>query len=255
MTDNNSSTVIKAIDILEVFLQRDGEISLTEVAKLTNCDVSTVYRLVSTLKKRKFLYQAHRNGKYTLGLKMIDFSFAVRRNLRFIDLAYLYLGKINTAFSAAVNLAILDVDKSLMVEEASISAKGATTSNLKPKRLSLYATACGKVLLAHMSEVDRKTFYENNVLKPFTSKTITNINDLENELTRVRKVGVAYDFEEFKIGLFAIAVPVFNKQDELIAAASIILPDKNTDKESIKQFTLAMKKCGEDLSRAISELK
>jgi DNA-binding IclR family transcriptional regulator len=255
MADNNSSTVNKAIDIIEVFLQRDGEIALTDVARLTNCDISTVYRLVSTLKKRKFLYQAHRNGKYTLGLKMIDFSLAVRRNLRFIDLAYLYLGKINTAFSAAVNLAILDVDKSLMVEEAAISSKGASCSNLKPKRLSLYATACGKVLLAHMSEGDKKVFFENNVLKAFTAKTITNINSLENELARVRKTGVAYDFEEYKMGLVAIAVPVFNQHAELIAAASILLTEKNSDKESIKQYTLAMKKCGEDLSRAISELK
>jgi IclR family transcriptional regulator, KDG regulon repressor len=254
MAENNSSTVNKAIDILEIFLQKDGEISLTEVAKLTHSDVSTVYRLVSTLKKRKFLYQARRNGKYTLGLKMIDFSFAVRRNLHFVDLAYLYLGKINTAFSAAVNLAILDVDKSLMVEEAAISSKGATTSKLKPKRLSLYATACGKVLLSYMSEADRKNFYANNVLKPFTSNTITNINNLESELTHIRKTGVAYDFEEFKLGLTAVAVPVFNKEGELLAAASIMLPDKNTDKAGLKEYTQALKKCGEDLTRAVSEL-
>lgn len=41
---------------------------------------------------------------------MIDRSFAIRRNLKFIDLAYLYLGKLNTAQNAAVNLTILDED-------------------------------------------------------------------------------------------------------------------------------------------------
>ena len=67
--ENISGTVNKAIDVLEIFLQQEGEFRLTELADLTGMDRATTYRLASTLVKRKFLRQAKKNGKYSLGLK------------------------------------------------------------------------------------------------------------------------------------------------------------------------------------------
>jgi IclR family KDG regulon transcriptional repressor len=254
MAENISRTVSKALDILEIFLQQDGEIGLTELSKLTGCDKSTVYRLASTLEKRRFLYQHRKNGKYCLGLKMIDCSFAIRRNLRFIDLAYLYLGKLNAAENAAVNLTIIDADKSLMVEEVGISSKGFLMGTPLPKRLPLHAAACGKVLLAYMPEEERRLFYGRNTLKAFTKKTITDVYQLEGELETVRKNGAAYDMEDYKPGLWAIAVPVYNNKGKIVASASIIVPAGHTDPESIRHLTDALKECGKELSQAISQL-
>jgi DNA-binding IclR family transcriptional regulator len=140
--ENVSGTVNKAIDILEIFLQKEGEFRLTELSKLTGLDKATTYRLASTLVKRRFLRQPKKNGKYSLGLKMIDCSFAIRRNLKFIDLAYLHLGKLNAAQNTAVNLTILDSDKSVLVEEIGISSKGMPMTAPTPKSLPLHATAC-----------------------------------------------------------------------------------------------------------------
>jgi IclR family KDG regulon transcriptional repressor len=255
MTENISRTVSKALDILEIFLQKDGEISLTELSRLTGCDKSTVYRLASTLEKRRFLYQHRKNGKYCLGLKMIDCSFAIRRNLRFIDLGYLYLGKLNAAENAAVNLTIIDADKSLTVEEVGISSKGLPAGITPlPKRLPLHATACGKVLLAYMPEEERRLFYGRNTLKAFTPQTITDVSCLEEELETVRKEGVAYDMEDYKPGLWAVAVPLYNSRGKIIASASVIVPAGRTDPGSIKHLVDALKDCGRDLSQAIIRL-
>lgn len=253
--ENISRTVNKALDILEVFLQQDGEIGLTDLSRLTGCDKSTVYRLASTLEKRKFLCQQRKNGKYCLGLKMIDCSFAIRRNLRFIDLAYFYLGKLNTAENAAVNLTILDTDKSLVVEEVGISSKGLPAgSGSLPKRLPLHATACGKVLLAFMPDAERRKFYGRNTLKPFTKNTITDIPRLEEDLASIRRDGAGYDLEDYKPGLWAIAVPLYGNKGEVVASASIIVPDGRADRASIRSLANALKDCGKELSQAISQL-
>jgi IclR family transcriptional regulator, KDG regulon repressor len=254
MTENISGTVNKAIDVLEIFLQKDGELGLKELSEITGFDKATVYRLVSTLVKRRFLYQVRKNGKYSLGLKMIDCSFAIRRNLKFIDLSYLYLGKVNAAHNTAVNLTILDADKSLMVEEVGISSKGIPDNTMISKRLPLYCTACGKILLAFMSEQDRRAFYGRNLLKSFTRNTITDVFQLEREFERIRKDGVAYDMEDYKPGLWAIAVPVYNGRNEIIAAASIIVPPARADAEGIKYLTGVIKNCGKELSQAIGRI-
>lgn len=253
-TENISATVNKAIDILEIFLQQDGEFRLTELARIAALDKATTYRLVSTLVKKRFLHQAKKNGKYSLGLKMIDCSFAIRRNLKFINLAYLYLGKLNAAQSVAVNLTVVDGDRSLVIEEIGISSKGLPSSPVVPKRLPLHATACGKVLLAAMPEEERNEFYSRNLLKSFTRNTLTDVFQLEKELETILKGNVAFDLEDYKKGLWAIAAPVADRNGKVVAAISIIVPPARTDEESIKRLTVAVKNCASELSQAIKRL-
>jgi DNA-binding IclR family transcriptional regulator len=252
--ENISGTVNKALDVLEIFLQRDGEVRLSELADLTGLDKATTYRLTSTLVKRRFLHQPRKNGKYSLGLKMIDCSFAIRRNLKIIDLAYLYLGKLNAAQNTAVNLTILDEDKSLVIEEIGISSKGLPIISKETKRLPLHATGCGKIFLASMTIEERKAFYRRNTLKSFTENTITDITLLEKELEKVNIEGMAFDQEDYKKGLWTMAAPVYNVDDNVIAAASLIVPQKRTDRESMELLGQALKKCGHELSQAIKQL-
>jgi IclR family transcriptional regulator, KDG regulon repressor len=252
--ENISGTVNKALDVLEIFLRKDGDLRLTELAELTGFDPATTYRLASTLVKRRFLHQAKKHGKYSLGMKMIDCSFAIRRNLKFIDLAYLYLGKLNSTQNTAVSLTILDEDKSLLIEEIGISSKGLPMGSTVPKRLPLHATACGKILLASMDTEERKAFYRRNILKTFTKNTITNVLELERELETVRKYGVAYDLQDYKMGQWAVAVPIFNGSSKVLAAASIIVPPARTDTSSIQQLANTLKSCAWELSRAIKQM-
>jgi DNA-binding IclR family transcriptional regulator len=252
--ENISRTVEKALDVLEIFLQKDGELRLTELAGLTGLDQATTYRLLSTLVKRRFLRQTKKNGKYSLGLKMIDCSFAIRRNLKIIDLAYLFLGQINTAQNTAVNLTLLDEDKSLVIEEIGISSKGKPLILKEIKRLPLHATACGKIFLASMTRDERKAFYRRNTLKSFTTNTLTDVTQLEIELNIVQAEGLAYDREEYKLGLWTMAVPVFKGDENVIAAASIIVPQVRSDRNNMLCLGKALKNCGKDLSQAIKNL-
>jgi IclR family transcriptional regulator, KDG regulon repressor len=251
--ENISGTVNKAIDILEIFIQKEGEFRLTELAELTGLDKATVYRLTSTLVKRRFLHQAKKNGKYSLGLKMVDCSFAIRRNLKFIDLAYLYLGKLNSAYNTAANLTILDEDKSLVIEEIGISSKGLPMTPPGIKRLPLYASACGKLFLAFMTNDERKAFYERNILKPLTQNTITNVYELEKQLEVVKREGVAFDLEDYKTGQRAIAAPVYDSTGQVVAAVSIIVPSLRFDDRNIAILANAIKSCACELSQAIKQ--
>jgi IclR family transcriptional regulator, KDG regulon repressor len=252
--ENVSGTVNKALDVLEIFLQKDGELRLSELSSLTGLNKTTTYRLASTLVKRRFLHQPKKNGKYSLGLKMIDCSFAIRRNLKIIDLAYFYLGKLNTAQNTAVNLTILDEDKSLVIEEIGISSKGLPMISRETKRLPLHATACGKVLLASMTKDDRKAYYRRNTLKSFTEYTTTDVAYLEKELNLTRKEGIAFDMQEYKMGLWTMAAPIFDKNKNVIAAASLIIPQSYADRDDLRVLASALKNCGNELSQAIKQL-
>jgi len=251
--DNTSKTVMKAIDILETFLKSDSTLSLTEISKLTGLNAATTYRLVSTLLKRGYLSHNQNKGMYSLGLKVMDYNFAIRRTIKFIDFAYLSLSKLSKEQNESVYLAVIDGDESLVIEEVGIDEELRINSPVG-KRLALHCTACGKILLASLSEEERKAYYSRNTLQPFTKNTITDIPQLEKELEIAKMEGVAFDKEEYRMGLWVTAAPIYNGSGSVIAAAGIIVPTSHVDVGSTKKFAMAIKSCAGEISQIISRI-
>ena len=92
------------------------------------------------------------------------------------------------------------------------------------KRAPLHCTALGKVLLAHLSTEGRKKTLGGKVLRRLTENTITDEEELEKELGKVRKQGFALDREENEKDVRCIAAPIRNYQGKVIAAISISSP-------------------------------
>ena len=84
----------------------------------------------------------------------------------------------------------------------------------------LYCSASGKVLLASMSESELQQYLQVNRLIPRTEKTITSLQQLEEELEAVRRQGYGVEDEELGLGVYALSVPVYNKSGQLFATVS-----------------------------------
>jgi len=251
--ENVSVTVNKAIDILEVFLRNDGELSLTEIAQATGLNAATAFRLVSTLARRGYIRQPEKKGAYLLGLKMLDFNYAVRRNLKFIDLAYMAMSRLSKEQNQSVYMAALDADQALIIDEVGVTEDLRINSPVG-KRLALHCTACGKVLLAALSEEERKAYYARNTLQPLTTNTITDAERLEQELEKVRLEGVAFDNEEYRMGLWIAASPVHDGRGNVVAAAGIMVPTSDINAQSTQRFATAIKSCTARMSQIIGRI-
>jgi IclR family KDG regulon transcriptional repressor len=251
--DNTSKTVMKAIDVLEIFLKNDGGLSLTEISRLTGLNATTTYRLVSTLLKRGYLSHHQSKGMYTLGLKPIDYNFAIRRTLKFIDFAYLSMSKLSKEQNESVYLAVMDGDESLVIEEVGIDEELRINSPVG-KRLELHCTAGGKILMASLSKEERKAYYSRNTLQTFTKNTITDISQLERELETAKMEGVAFDNEEYRMGIWAAAAPIYNTNGSVIAAAGILVLASHIDGNNTEKYVKAIKSCAGEISQIISRI-
>ena len=251
--DNTSKTVMKAIDILETFLKSDSTLSLTEISKLTGLNAATTYRLVSTLLKRGYLSHNQNKGMYSLGLKVMDYNFAIRRTIKFIDFAYLSLSKLSKEQNESVYLAVIDGDESIVIEEVGIDEDLRINSPVG-KRLKLHCTAGGKILMASLSKEERKAYYGRNTLQPFTKNTITDIPQLEKELEIAKMEGVAFDKEEYRMGIWAAAAPIYNTSGSVIAAAGIIVLTSHIVGDNTQKYATAIKSCTGELSQIISRI-
>lgn len=251
--ENISGTVTKAIDVLELFLEGKSELGLTEISELSGYNTTTVYRLLSTMVKRGLIHQGQKKGKYSLGLKTLEFSHKVRRNLNYLDIAYIHLSKLCRQKNVAVDVTVLDGDDQIVVDEIGVVDDFRYTAAIG-KRLPLHATACGKIFLAYMDMEEKESFYSRNILEPITKNTITDKDQLNRELEIVNRDGLAFDDSQYIQGTWAVSAPVFSSKNEVVCVVTIVLPTSQVNAYRAQECSTSLKSCTAELSVAISRI-
>ena len=245
-----SKTVERTLDIMELFINQEGGLSLTEISRLTGLTPATGSRYLASLVARGYLTENPRNGLFHLGLKSIDFSYAARRTLQFIEFAYLPLNQLSKETGCDVYMTVLDMDTSLVIEEIGNTAALRINSPIG-KRMPLYSTACGKIHLAHMTEGQRRAFYASTKLEPFTKNTITDPCVLQAELKAIRHDGIAYDREEQRLGVWVVGAPVYSGKVK-IAAVGVITPVSRMKPDTMEKNALKIISYTGEISQILS---
>jgi DNA-binding IclR family transcriptional regulator len=244
------SAVTKALDIFEAILNNKGEISLVDLAKATGQKISTTYRICSALVKRRYLYQQQERGKYSLGYKFLLFNDITNTSSNIKREAIPFLKDLFKKISETVVLSVFDgvepIDIATIVPDLVIKAVPGLTP-MSP----FHCSAVGKVFLAHMPDDVKEKILSTLELTAYTDLTITDINRLRSELKTIAKEGIAYDDEEFLIGLRSAAAPVRGENGEVFACVSYLAPSTRVSSLKMKQFTPLVKTCALLISKAL----
>jgi DNA-binding IclR family transcriptional regulator len=86
-----------------------------------------------------------------------------------------------------------------------------------------HATSTGKALLAHAPDDIRERVIARG-LRRYTLRTLTDPDAFRAELAEVRLCGHAVDREEFLRGISSLAVPIFARDRETMAAIAVVAP-------------------------------
>jgi DNA-binding IclR family transcriptional regulator len=99
-------------------------------------------------------------------------------------------------------------------------------------RLPLHCTASGKALLAVLSPDEADTALLDP-LRKYTPNTVTDRAALLRELEEVRRAGVAYDHEEYVMGVCAVAAPVHDAVGAVGALTVEVPSDRFVGREAV----------------------
>jgi DNA-binding IclR family transcriptional regulator len=91
-------------------------------------------------------------------------------------------------------------------------------------RVYLHSTALGKTVLANLSEETVDGIIDRHGLPRITPNTITDRDELAEELGTVRERGYAIDDEERVEGLRCISAPVLSYTDTVVGSISVSGP-------------------------------
>jgi DNA-binding IclR family transcriptional regulator len=217
-------SINKALKLLEFLSKNGNEMGIAEISEKMNMGLSTVHRILNTLKYRGYILQNQKTLKYRLGMKLFELGCEVQSTKNLIKNTRSYLKKLTELTKETSNLAILE-GKEVIYLNTIESSEILRTGIHQGTRLPAHCTALGKVLLAFLPQEDFNSLYENNkLLVSITPNSISSFDGLKKELKKVKEQGYAIDREEFKVGINCISSPIFGKDGKFIAAISITGP-------------------------------
>jgi len=230
-SDPPIKSVSISFDIIEILVDRNRA-NLTTIADELNLPYSTVHDHLSTLKQRGYVRQL--DQQYKASLKFLELGGLIRNNLTIFETAEAELQKVANETGEHTSLMVEEEDFGIYVYTAPgehlrqvIVPIGTHTP--------LYVSAPGKAILAQFPTDRREEFIKRYTFKEVTENTITDPDNLRDELEVIRSQGHALDYEEGMRGLQGIAKPVISRDNNsVLGAISIYGPSGRANMEFLQ---------------------
>lgn len=229
--DYKVKSLVKAMHVLECFSVKNTELGISDIARQLDLQKSTVHNILSTFEKMGYVTQNHQTGRYSLGLKMLSFSYVINSHLDLRRVFTPYMHQIAQAVNEVCYLGI-PYGSSVMYLEAAYPQYSSSTRSITGETAPMYCTGLGKVMLAFMPEEEREAILQQPRVK-FTDYTITDVGVLRDNLEEVRINGFSTDNMEHEYGIRCVAVPIFGVDGRLVASISVSGPSPRFDPQTI----------------------
>lgn len=241
-------SVSKALAIINLLAAQEEFLTLTQISNALGLSLSTTHHLISSLKMERFVEQDHTNKKYGIGLRLFEIGLSNNYHHLLAKRAGPVLEKMSAETKESSNLAVL-IDGQIIYIAQRLSGQMMKTFVQLGKRSPVHCTGVGKVLISDLSKEAVEQIVNRHGLKKYTANTITTLEELWEELERVKINRYAIDQEEREDGVVCIAAPVYNQIQKITAAISISGPTSRIKAKDLSNIVGLLNK----YSRLISE--
>ena len=241
-------TIEKALMVFKCFAQADSSLGTTELAKKLNTNLTTMSRVLSTLKKHGFLEQDPTSRRYRLGPAMVEMAQAVYRQLDGVatTVAVPFANALRDQVGERVHVEVLSGNNIYLAYVAET-----------PKPISLNIEAGDQVMpnahagakaIVAFSPPDVMDYWLAQELPAYTKNTVTDPGQLREAYREIREAGIAYDYGEYLDEVHAVGAPIFDHKNNPAAGIVIVVPAYRMRKKWNRNYLTALKKAANDIS-------
>lgn len=218
--------MFKLVDVLE---QADHPLGVNEIARQTELNVVTAFRILKTMTDAGWAYQ-DKEDKYSAGYRLCSYYNMNKFYMLLKDAAYSVMHRLTEQEGEVLNLCVRQNDVGILLQQTKTSRFADYVVHIGTA-LPLYATACGKVLISELPTDIVRKLAESMNFRAYTEKTIANVEQLIDCLNEVRQLGYALDCGESLQNTCCIAVPIRNPAGDIFASISFsgltnVLPEE-----------------------------
>ncbi|HBY98957.1 MAG: IclR family transcriptional regulator [Ardenticatenaceae bacterium] len=226
-------SVERAIAILNSFSVDEPELGVGQLSRHLGLAKSTVFRLLSALEAGGLVAQNPESGRYRLGVGLVGLASNVIAYADLRRVGRFHLQYLANTLQETVSLSILDGSETVNVEQFAPPGRLVREVGWVGRRMPSHTVSVGKAILAFLPEEELACL--DGHLEALTPHTITDPQAFRAELAEVQEQGYATAFEELEEGLHAVAAPIYNHEDHVVAAVSVSGPSYRLTRERIRE--------------------
>jgi DNA-binding IclR family transcriptional regulator len=211
-------SVRRTLAVLDAVVADGGQSDTSTLARRLNMPVATVHRHVATLVAEGYLKPGV-YGQHLAGAKLLFLADRLDEKRLVANAAAVPLHLLARQLGAIAQLGTLENEMVTYRIKTGQSADDLFTRI--DMQLEAYCSGIGKVLLAHLPDLERKAYLATGPFVALTANTIVDPAELERALEQVRTKGFAVDDGEIAPGLTCIAVPIRKPDGSVPAAISV----------------------------------
>jgi IclR family pca regulon transcriptional regulator len=226
------ATLAKGLAVLGCFGRQRPAMTLSEAALAANVSRATARRILRTLAELGYVEQ--RGRQFSLSPNILRLGFAYLATQSWIERAVPLMKELSERLRESCSAAILQGTEVVYVARVPtrrIMSVGISVGS----RLPAFHTAVGRVQLGFLdpSEVWRRL--KSLRIEPMTPSTITDPQALFDRVRDDHVHGFSIVDEELERGLRAIAVPVVDRQGEVVAGLNLSTHSTRTTRNEMRE--------------------
>ncbi len=245
----NSAKTISAVSRVLLILEKLAGVSsanLEELSSVVCLAKPTVYRFLGTLRELGYI-RKDEHDRYFLTMKLFAIGSKALDHIELPTVARPVAEQLSADLGETVHMGVLDDGEALYVLK--IESKYTIRMHSRVgKKIPLYCTAIGKVLLAGLGKEEKENVLRDTPFIPYTPNTVKTRAALEKILEKARVEGLAVDAEEHEEGVTCLAAPIRDYSGAVIAALSVSWPRFRFDEEHRERYAQRIRIAAAEIS-------
>ena len=243
-------SLTRGLSVLQCLARAEGGLTLTDIAQRVQLPPSTTHRLLSTLEKMGYVYQAGDLAHWYVGMEAFAVGSSFLSNRDFVAQSHAYMRRLMEQAGETTNLAILDGTEAVFIDQVQCRETMRTIVKLG-SRVPLHASGVGKAIFASLPNDQIDAMLKVRGLPRITENTITSPETMWASIRVIRQRGWSFDDEEHLPGTRCVAAPFYDEHAEPLGAISIAGPTSRLPDDRIKQLGPLVSHIAEEITHRL----
>jgi len=209
-----------SFEVVEALRELDGA-GVSEVARHLDKPTSTVHDHLRTLEEEEYLVKE--GNTFHVSTRFLQLGEHARNRKGAFEIAHPEVEDLAEQTGEHANLMIEEHGLGVFLYKA-VGSDAVQLDTHAGMRVPLQTTALGKSIMAHRPAEEVDAILDRHGLPQVTESTITDRDELFEQLEEIRERGYAYDDAERVKGMRCVAAPITDEDGRAIAAVSISGP-------------------------------
>lgn len=245
---SGATPTMRLFSLLEVIASKDQYFSLQTLAEETHLPKPTLHRMLQQLESAGLLVRSGDGRHYGTGVRLRRLAENLLLNDATHGARHAVLRNLVAEVGESCNLTALSGSEVVYLDRVETAAP--LRFYLHPgSRVPVHCSASGKMFLSEMTPAQRRRLLAHAPLEAYTAKTLTHIDQIEQEIKTVQQQGFALDNEEFLPGLLCVAMLVPSHSGRSNLCVAVQAPIMRLTADRAMQLLAPLKRAAEALSR------